>query len=292
MRYINRPEEDMLVAQAELNRTGKYNCPEVKRYLSETYRGICAYCECEVEVSNYLEIEHFHPKSHYEGLETDIHNLHLSCKRCNNPKGSKTDTILSPNYYLEDPNALIPTWSVTDDQELNNKIRYCGHMLYSPSDEDITKNTISILRLNNDKDTDKRERLIESRLQVYDQAYSFFAIAINSIASLAEKYKKTALYYLYNFGLECSFMVDLYNDSYRTTIEDTLKRCSGSLVEMMEHGHPYSQMIIDNFADPLKQLLAITQRLDWNVSFNDSIIDELETVIPVLNDIKAKVKHL
>lgn len=282
MRFVDRLEEDMVDAQSALTRTQKYNCEEVKVYLSNTYRGICAYCECEVEVSNYLETEHFYPKSQYAGFETDIHNLHLSCKRCNNPKGSKTDEILSPNFYLEKPDAGNAKWKKTNAQELNGRIRYVGHML-RPQDGDIAAgNTISILRLNSDKSTDKREYLVESRLSVYNTAFSFLKSIISQIIQLSENYKKIVDAYLNCTFNNFSFLENLYQDNYRNSIASIELSVDG-IKRMMEHGHPYSQMVIDNFSIPLIQALNILLKLEWkggnnflDVAIVDNIISNLK----------------
>lgn len=285
MRFVDRLEEDMVDAQSALTRTQKYNCEEVKVYLSNTYRGICAYCECEVEVSNYFEVEHFYPKCQYEGLETDIHNLHLSCKRCNNPKGTKTDEILSPNFYLEAPNIGIANWKTTNKEALNKRIRYVGHMLISQEGDTVANNTISILRLNNDEPTDKREYLINSRLKVYNTAFSFLKSIIGQIIQLAENYKKIVVAYQgYNFYEVCC-LESFYNGIY-SGVPALIKPSVDGLKEMMEHGHPYSQMVIDNFSIPLYQALSILSKFEWkgvdsllDIQDIDAIILELKQII-------------
>lgn len=291
MRFVDRPEFDMQDAQTALNRTHKYNCSEVKDYLSRTYRNLCAYCECEVEVSNFLEIEHFYPKSQYRGFETDIHNLHLACKRCNNPKGSKMVKILSPNFYLEDPDGKMLDWVVSDENRLSDKIRYCGHMLYSPSDDDIAKNTISTLRLNNDKKTDRREQLIESRLRVYDQAWSSFKTIIEITSLMAMNYKDILSRSFSNEGFKTSVIVDYYTNNYHHNIDGPVKNQTDSLNKMMKHGYPYSQMIIDNFAEPLAYVLSILVRLDWRNTDDQFKLEELESVVLCLNRLKGKFSN-
>lgn len=246
MRYVDRPDSDeMKEVQKELDRTGKYNCEKLKEYLSNTYKGLCAYCECEVEVSNFLEVEHFYPKSHFDFYKLDIHNLHLACKRCNNPKGSKTDSLLSPNYYKTNPSDTISPWLVTSSEQLQQKIRYCGHLLYSPCNDPAAKNTISILRLNNENKDDKRELLIESRLRVYNTAVSYILIICDTIKILLE-------------GIENEYVKE---DYYNSIIRNTKLPCD-SLKKMMMHGEPYSQMIIDNFYLPLEQLKGIIMKIE------------------------------
>lgn len=247
MRYVDRTEADMLAAQNELNKTRKYNCAEVKKYLSKTYRGLCAYCETEVETSNYLEVEHLLPKKHYSSLEFDIHNLHLACKRCNNPKGAKTDSILSPNFYLDNPASDPPDWKKCSSEDLSQKIRYRGHLLYSPTNDSMALSTIKILRLNSEGSTDKRERLIESRLRVYTTALVYIKIIVGEIGILAE--------------LSNTIRQDLYKKVYNQVLTSSVKISTEALCSMMKHGSMYSQMVIDNFSEPLIQILTLIEAL-------------------------------
>jgi hypothetical protein len=56
-----------------------------KEYLLEKHNRICVYCS-GVSGDNILEVEHIHPKS--KGGTNSIKNLTLSCKCCNQHKGS------------------------------------------------------------------------------------------------------------------------------------------------------------------------------------------------------------
>lgn len=68
----------------------------IKTALLEMTHGKCCYCECTVtEESNYMEVEHFHPKSIYEDEVLEWSNLFAACKRCNSGKGD-LDTAKEP----------------------------------------------------------------------------------------------------------------------------------------------------------------------------------------------------
>ena len=68
----------------------------IKTALLEMTHGKCCYCECPVtEESNYMEVEHFHPKSIYEDEVLEWSNLFAACKRCNSGKDN-LDTVTEP----------------------------------------------------------------------------------------------------------------------------------------------------------------------------------------------------
>lgn len=82
--------------------TGKavWQKPYIKEALLALSHNKCCYCEDNVtEGSNYMEIEHFYPKSLYPDKVVDWTNLLPSCKRCNMAKGAHdvgTEAIINP----------------------------------------------------------------------------------------------------------------------------------------------------------------------------------------------------
>ncbi len=69
----------------------KYNAPDVKNSLNETYGALCCYCESRVGVVEFGHIEHRMPKRKFPKSTYDWDNLHLSCTACNTFKGQKWD---------------------------------------------------------------------------------------------------------------------------------------------------------------------------------------------------------
>lgn len=80
-----------------------YKDPINKEALRSASFGKCMYCESEVEVTNYSDIEHFKPKHLYPDLEFEWTNLGYACGICNRKcKGTKFDDNLI-NPYEENP---------------------------------------------------------------------------------------------------------------------------------------------------------------------------------------------
>jgi len=77
-----------------------------KRVLRTSLRGLahgkCVYCESALEVTGYLEIDHYVAKTATE-LAFEWTNLLPACQRCNNAKGHQDhkSALLKPDY--EDP---------------------------------------------------------------------------------------------------------------------------------------------------------------------------------------------
>ena len=124
-----------------------YKHHEVKKALFDASYNKCAYCESKSE-GNYLEVEHFAPKSLYPELSIDWDNLLPSCKQCNISKG-KHDTIRDPiiNPCNIDP---IPFF------------KYSNLKIYPSNkapDQNLALRTIQVCRLN-------RTRLVEDRIKI------------------------------------------------------------------------------------------------------------------------------
>jgi len=91
-------EEKIAELTEEFKRSGKRVWAEnyIKEALLAISNNKCCYCECRLEVnSEYMEIEHFHPKSKYPDRVVMWDNLLPCCKRCNSSK-SDHDTYKEP----------------------------------------------------------------------------------------------------------------------------------------------------------------------------------------------------
>lgn len=253
MRYVKRDKKEMASVQTELTRTQKYNCTKAKQYLQETYCGICAYCESDVNPTGYFEVEHFYPKKKRNDILSsyalDIHNLHYSCKRCNNIKLAKEDSILSPNYYKKNPQSKSNRWIGGDKNaaiRLQKKIRYVGHLLFSEDEQG--NNTIELFHLNNQYED--RGSLVEARLRCYCQATFLLEIIYFKTKAFVDQKSNKAV------------DIEEPKDFFLSDIKFHIQQ----LRSMMDHGAPYSQMIIDNFQIPLYQIMRIIEREIGNCS--------------------------
>lgn len=83
--------------------------PYIEKRLMQMSHGKCCYCECKLmEESNYMEVEHFHPKDKYKNEVVVWDNLLPACRACNGHKGThdtRVDPIINPT--LDDPRAHI-----------------------------------------------------------------------------------------------------------------------------------------------------------------------------------------
>lgn len=77
-----------------------YRNEEIKRVLFATTHNKCAFCECiPSDGGNYVQVEHFHPKSTYPDECFAWNNFLPCCGICNNNKGTldtKNVEILNP----------------------------------------------------------------------------------------------------------------------------------------------------------------------------------------------------
>lgn len=255
MRYIIRKETGHLYTEA-VNALGKksskYNCSQSKEYILREYKGVCAYCESVPGISAYWEVEHFYPKKTGNGIppsySKNIRNLHFSCKRCNNLKGTKLDTILSPNYYKDDPKNYKESWKgngLSSERLFYSQIRYSGYMLIPNPKSNLAKNTVDIFHLN---DAEIRGALIEDRLRCYGRATIILDIIVLKTKDIIHQKVN---------GCEKEYE--------RQQLKDILFYAN-QLLSMMRHGEPYSQMILDNFYTPLDKLFT-TLAGNYNVSY-------------------------
>jgi uncharacterized protein (TIGR02646 family) len=104
-------------------RSGDWATQNAKKILSEELRnlahGKCAFCESVLEVTSYLEIEHYVAKTVSPDLAFDWDNLFPICRLCNNAK-SDTDhagVLLKPD--VDNPESVL--WLNPDSGELEPK---------------------------------------------------------------------------------------------------------------------------------------------------------------------------
>jgi uncharacterized protein (TIGR02646 family) len=88
----------------------------LRRVLGRMTRGKCTYCESVLEVTSYLEVDHYHPKSRYPSKAYTWSNLFPACRVCNGAKGDSDHkgSLLKPD--VEDPEPFF--WVNPDSGEL------------------------------------------------------------------------------------------------------------------------------------------------------------------------------
>ncbi|HLO44159.1 MAG TPA: hypothetical protein VK175_07495 [Leadbetterella sp.] len=82
----------------------KYKHFQITEAVIEILNGKCVFCESKIDTVDYINIEHFLPKSLYFKSTFMWNNLFPSCRKCNIPK-SNIDTKLKPivNPETENP---------------------------------------------------------------------------------------------------------------------------------------------------------------------------------------------
>lgn len=68
------------------NFNNRYKLTDIKEALCEVYKGKCAFCEQNEELTH---VEHYRPKTIYYWLAFSWDNLLMSCPTCNSYKGTK-----------------------------------------------------------------------------------------------------------------------------------------------------------------------------------------------------------
>lgn len=71
--------------KADKNKT-VWNKPFIRKALLEMSHGKCCYCECHIDRSGLMHVDHFLPKAKYPDLVVDWENLLPSCHHCNTNK--------------------------------------------------------------------------------------------------------------------------------------------------------------------------------------------------------------
>ncbi len=142
-----------------------YAANDVKEDLKSLYNNKCAYCETKLRKP---EIEHYRPTSIYRLLAYEWSNLLFSCHECNLNKREKFP--VSQKYDGTETNAK----KLNEYEEpilLNPEIDYPkSHFKFNISGEiqGITyraKQTINILKLNEDTLVNQRKKIIENIFQ-------------------------------------------------------------------------------------------------------------------------------
>lgn len=235
MRYISKNIENPIVLDTirRLDNSRTYNeDPAVYDNLRYVYGGCCAYCESKIGVASYPQLDHFYPKrksGQYSEYEKDIHNLHYSCQRCNQLKGTQVKEIFSPNWYLNNQGE----WSLTNPHKIETELYYVGHLLYSRNivkgSEDRGYNTIKLFNLNNNSGAIRGHRayLVEERLRTLHTAYRYISILTTLLSN--------------------------YSQYMNPIIEQDLKQ----LVGMTHINSAYSTMVLHNYGDLIIKLLKI-----------------------------------
>lgn len=80
---------------------------ELKINLELMTHGKCAFCESQLDVASYLQIEHYHAKNHYPNRAFEWDNLFPICSVCNVTKGAENHQgeIIKPDN--EDPESFL-----------------------------------------------------------------------------------------------------------------------------------------------------------------------------------------
>ena len=106
--------------------------------LRELAHGKCVYCESVLEVTGYLEVDHYVAKTVAPGLAFEWTNLLAACRRCNNAKGDHDhkNALLKPDQEDPEPYFWIhpdtgrlaphPTLDEAQTFRANETIRLCN----------------------------------------------------------------------------------------------------------------------------------------------------------------------
>jgi uncharacterized protein (TIGR02646 family) len=87
---------------------GSYKSRGIQKVLRDAmFEGLCCFCECETELGNYGQVEHYRPKgrAEFKHLAYTWENLLWACGRCNGPKGDEWN----PAAPLLDPTTDDPS---------------------------------------------------------------------------------------------------------------------------------------------------------------------------------------
>ncbi len=175
----DRPDELTYEVQKKLTDQYKENTKRAvwkKTYIIESLlqssHRKCCYCECRLNVAgNYMEVEHFKPKSIFPDLVVDWDNLLPSCKRCNGNKSS-FDTNKKP---IIDPSKIDP----------GDHLRMMSYRLRPRKGSEIGKTTIDLLLLN---DSDK---LVYPRFEIGEKTHETILTILNEASVYDESTPKS-----------------------------------------------------------------------------------------------------
>lgn len=141
--------KDKLTKQFDLDRNKDvWNQPYIKAALEQMSNTKCAYCECDLKKeSNYMQVEHFKPKSLFPTLVVEWDNLLPACQRCN---GAKRD------FYDEVDGLIHPVFD--EPREFISFLSDSATLSYKNTKG---KNSILKIKLNDPRVWCEREKVIK-----------------------------------------------------------------------------------------------------------------------------------
>lgn len=247
MRYVYKDinSADAINAQQRLNESakGRYDLVSVRRFLRQVYNGRCAYCDNTVGDTSTFHIDHFYPKGCGMGYSDDKYvknlcNLHFTCPACNQTKGRVNPSkIFTPNYRLDGDE-----WIEIEPLTITNSLEYRGYYIYTinsaGAETNMANNTIDEFNLNNqNKKKQSRSFLVESRRRVY--------LSIGSLLNAAYQ------------------LLNLWNDDCKKgkLLAPSVTIVMRLIYNSMQPTAPFSEMVIQNYAEDYLKLLKIWQIL-------------------------------
>lgn len=170
-KYMNELEEKKLDKKQKLSSV--WNQKYIKNALNKMSHYKCAYCETILDSSgNYMEIEHFYPKSLYPDKVVDWDNLLPSCKRCNINKGD------------HDPMKLPIINPSEDEPSKHLKVK----LFRLIAKDSVGESTIDLLELND------LEKLLQKRTLVYNQIYISLKEIFDNLPNQAQDINESKFY--------------------------------------------------------------------------------------------------
>lgn len=108
-----------------------YRNEEIKERVKEITKNKCVFCESSIEIIDYTNIEHFHPKSIHPKFAFKWSNLLPSCRRCNISKGNfdtRNKPFINPfdfepeeHLYYRD----LKIYAINGNLDAENTIKNC-----------------------------------------------------------------------------------------------------------------------------------------------------------------------
>lgn len=144
----------------------QYKQDDVKLELRKMYDQLCCYCEGNIVLTGYEEIEHYKPKSKYPELCFQWKNLHQICQKCNKKKNAK---------WSESAPILCPTVD-----EIQEHLYFKNILMLCREDDERAINTIGHLRLN------EREEILNLRTRLLKKALEYRNKSVNDRAIFKE----------------------------------------------------------------------------------------------------------
>ena len=111
-----------------------YNHTEIQQTFRDESKSKCVFCEGSAELTSFLNIEHFHPKSIYYEEAFEWVNLFPSCSRCNTSKlahDTKKEPIVHPendnpeDFFVYNNLLLIPSLNSPNKKKSQITIDKC-----------------------------------------------------------------------------------------------------------------------------------------------------------------------